>query len=296
MFFFFINVIKPSPGFVYFPVTALMPKQKNSYRQPPRSYKSAADASSDMQKHNNANSASLGGNWLFGYHPVTAALKNPARSLKRLLVTKETAAELNNEKLLPDAFETVARSDLDRILPKGAVHQGIAALFSALPDIGIEDIDFPQKAVVVILDQVTDPHNVGAVLRSAAAFDASAVILTDRNAPEATGTLAKSASGTLELVPLIAVSNLTRAMKTLKELGFWCVGLDGRAPSTLRETSLPDKIALVMGSEGFGLRRLTAENCDYTVKLPISERVESLNVSNAAAIALYEMSLRKNIK
>ena len=269
MFFFFINVIKPFPGFVYFPVTALMPKQKNSYRQPPRSYKSAADASSDMQKHNNnvnnVNSASLSGNWLFGYHPVTAALKNPARSLKRLLVTKETAAELNNEKLLPDAFETVARSDLDRILPKGAVHQGIAALFSALLDIGIEDIDFPQKAVVVILDQVTDPHNVGAVLRSAAAFDASAVILTDRNAPEATGTLAKSASGALELVPLITVSNLTRAMKTLKDLGFWCVGLDGRAPSTLRETSLPDKIALVMGSEGFGLRRLTAENCDYTV-------------------------------
>lgn len=149
MFFFFINVIKPFPGFVYFPVTALMPKQKNSYRQPPRSYKSAADASSDMQKHNNnvnnVNSASLSGNWLFGYHPVTAALKNPARSLKRLLVTKETAAELNNEKLLPDAFETVARSDLDRILPKGAVHQGIAALFSALLDIGIEDIDFPQK-------------------------------------------------------------------------------------------------------------------------------------------------------
>lgn len=143
---------------------------------------------------------------------------------------------------------------------------------------------------------MTDPHNVGAVLRSAAAFDASAVILTDRNAPEATGTLAKSASGALELVPLITVSNLTRAMKTLKDLGFWCVGLDGRAPSTLRETSLPDKIALVMGSEGFGLRRLTAENCDYTVKLPISERVESLNVSNAAAIALYEMSLRKNIK
>ena len=232
--------------------------------------------------------------WLYGYHPVTAALKNPNREPKRLLLTKETAAELERDGSVAGISpETVSRVDLDRILPKGSVHQGIAGLFSALPDTGLEDIDYPEKAVVVILDQVTDPHNVGAVMRSAAAFNASAVVLTDRNAPEATGVLAKSASGALELVPLITVSNLTRALKTLKDIGFWCVGMDGRAPRTLRETDLPDKIALIMGSEGFGLRRLTAENCDYTVKLPISERVESLNVSNAAAIALYELSLRK---
>lgn len=231
--------------------------------------------------------------WLYGYHPVTAALRNPNRKSKRLLLTKETAAELKRDGLLSNlAFETVARPDLERIVPKGAVHQGVAGLFSALPDAGLEDIDYPEKAVVVILDQVTDPHNVGAVMRSAAAFDASAVVLTDRNAPEATGVLAKSASGALELVPLIKVSNLTRALKTLKDLGFWCVGMDGRATQTLREADLPDRIALIMGSEGFGLRRLTAENCDYAVKLPISERVESLNVSNAAAIALYELSLR----
>lgn len=230
--------------------------------------------------------------WLYGCHPVTAALKNPDRKLLKLMATKETAAELAD--ILPEsvAVQTVTRADLDAVLPKGSVHQGIAALFTPLPDKDISEIDFPDNAVVIILDQVTDPHNVGAIMRSAAAFNASAVVITDRNAPEATGTLAKSASGCLELIPLITVSNLTRAIKSLKDAGFWCVGMDGRAKQSLREADLPPKIALIMGSEGFGLRRLTAENCDYTVSLPISERVESLNVSNAAAIALYELSLR----
>ena len=142
------------------------------------------------------------------------------------------------------------------------------------------------------MDQVTDPHNIGAILRSAAAFDADAVITTQKNAPEVTGAMAKSASGALELVPLIFVSNLARTMQTLKDRGYWCVGMDGSAKETLRDAALPRKVALVMGSEGYGLRRLTAQNCDFMVRLPISKQVESLNVSNAAAIALYDLKYK----
>lgn len=233
------------------------------------------------------------GIWLYGYHAVTAALQNPDRTVYRLLLSKETAAELP-KKLLPSGlnYETAGRAEFEQLLPKGAVHQGIAALVSPLPDFYEEDLPEKETSVVVILDQVTDPHNVGAVMRSAAAFDADAVIITERNAPEATGVLAKSASGALELLPLITVSNLARTMQFLKERGYWCVGMDGAAEKTLRDAALPKKIALIMGSEGYGLRRLTMENCDFMVKLPISPRVESLNVSNAAAIALYDLKYK----
>ena len=242
--------------------------------------------------HKNVLSAPKG-LWLYGYHAVTAALQNPDRTVYRLLLSKETAAELP-KKLIPAGlnYETAGRTEFEPLLPKGAVHQGIAALVSPLPDFYEDDLPEKDTSVVVILDQVTDPHNVGAVMRSAAAFDADAVIITERNAPEATGVLAKSASGALELLPLITVSNLARTMDSLKEKGYWCVGMDGAAKKTLRDAALPKKIALVMGSEGYGLRRLTAENCDFMVKLPISPRVESLNVSNAAAIALYDLKYK----
>ena len=141
-----------------------------------------------------------------------------------------------------------------------------------------------------MLDQVTDPHNIGAILRSAAAFEAAAVILPDANAPEESGTLAKSACGGLEIVPLIRVPNLVRAIETLKKVGFWVIGLDGSAKKTMAQDKLPAKTVFILGSEGDGLRRLTAENCDYMLKLPISDKMESLNVSNAAAIALYEFN------
>lgn len=233
------------------------------------------------------------GVWLYGYHAVTAALQNPARTVHHLLLSRETAKELP-EKLIPENVfpESAGRAEFDQLLPAGAVHQGIAAFVSPLPDLYETDIADKTPSVVVILDQVTDPHNVGAVLRSAAAFDVDAVIVTQRNAPEATGALAKSASGALELVPLIYVSNLARTMDSLKERGYWCVGMDGAAKQTLRDAALPRKVALVMGSEGYGLRRLTAQNCDFMVKLPISPRVESLNVSNAAAIALYDLKYK----
>lgn len=233
------------------------------------------------------------GIWLYGYHAVTAALQNPQRKIHRLLLSRETAAELPPE-LLPAGlnYESAGRAEFEQILPAGAVHQGIAALVSPLPAVFEEDLPEKEISVIVILDQVTDPHNVGAVMRSAAAFDADAVIITERNAPEETGVLAKSASGALELLPLISVSNLARTMQTLKDRGYWCVGMDGCAEKTLRDAALPHKVALIMGSEGYGLRRLTAQNCDFMVKLPISPRVESLNVSNAAAIALYDLKYK----
>jgi len=233
------------------------------------------------------------GLWLYGYHAVAAALQNPQREIYRLLLSKETAAELP-QKLIPAGlnYEAAGRTEFEQLLPKGAVHQGIAALVSPLPGFYEEDLPEKKTSVVVILDQVTDPHNVGAVMRSAAAFDADAVIITERHAPEATGTLAKAACGALELLPLITVSNLARTMQTLKERGYWCVGMDGNAEKTLRDAALPRKIALIMGSEGYGLRRLTAQNCDFMVKLPISPKMESLNVSNAAAIALYDLKYK----
>lgn len=249
------------------------------------------DKKNPNQAHKCGNSTAKGV-WLYGYHPVTAALSNPERTVIRLLMTKDTAAELTFSFGKELTYESVTRADLESLLPKGAVHQGIAAFVSTLPEFYVEDLPDKDKSIVVLLDQVTDPHNVGAILRSAAAFDADAVLITERNAPEATGVLAKSASGSLELVPLITVSNLARTMKELKDRGYWCVGMDGSADKTLKEADLPQKVVLVMGSEGYGLRRLTAENCDFIVKLPISKRVESLNVSNAAAIALYDLSQR----
>jgi len=239
---------------------------------------------------------------LWGTHPVLAALANPERHLLRLLATPEAAkthaAELERigrQRRLPP-LESVGRAELDQWLPPGAVHQGIALAADPLPGLGVEDLAYAAKdkdnAVVMVLDQVTDPHNVGAILRSAAAFGALGVVMQDRNAPEETGTLAKSASGALEKLPLVKVTNLARAIETLKESGFWIAGLAGDAPSTLAEAKLSGKIALVMGSEGEGLRRLTREHCDYLVKLPQTDLVESLNVSNAAAVALYELMRR----
>jgi 23S rRNA (guanosine2251-2'-O)-methyltransferase len=231
-----------------------------------------------------------------------AALANPARRVSRLLVTSEALkshgealAALSAGRTLP-APETVDRADLDGLLPPGAVHQGLALSVAPLPAFDIQDLieqsEGLAKAVIVCLDQVTDPHNVGAVLRSAAAFGAVGVVVPDRHAPEETGTLAKAASGALERLPLVRVTNLVRALEDLKKGGFWIAGLAGEAETTLAQAKLEGRIALVMGSEGEGLRRLTREHCDYLVKLPQTDLVESLNVSNAAAVALYELVRR----
>ena len=177
------------------------------------------------------------------------------------------------------------------MLIRGAVHQGIALQADPLPEPSLDEIahDAPANAVIVVLDQVTDPHNVGAILRSADAFGALAVVSTDRHSPDQGATLAKSASGATERVPFIRVVNLARALEELKRLEFWCLGLDASGTQTLAQAKSPHRIALVLGAEGQGLRRLTAEKCDVLVRLPMTGAMPSLNVSNAAAIALYEL-------
>ncbi len=235
-----------------------------------------------------APSSRLPGLWLYGTHAVTAALENPARTIHQLVMTAETAKTWKGA-----GFETVERKDLDRWLPAGAVHQGIAVRVEPLPALELEMLarTAPETgpALMVMLDQVTDPRNVGAILRSAAAFGALAVIVPDRHGPEETGTLAKAASGALERIPLVRVTNVARTLETLTKFGFWVVGLAGEASLTLAESGLSGKVVLTLGAEGEGLRRLTREHCDVLVRLPTSEAMESLNVSNAAAIALYEM-------
>ena len=228
--------------------------------------------------------------FLYGRHPVTAALHNPNRKIKELYLTKEAAGEI---KVPADITVHVCpKEQLDSLVGKEAVHQGFVAKCAPLKNKTIEEVieqtRSQKETLVVILDQVSDPHNIGAILRSAGAFQAAAVIVPEAGAPDETGVLAKSSSGVLELVPYVRVANLARAMEALKKNGFWCIGFDGNAPHSVYETKLPSKCALVLGSEGFGLRRLTAQNCDDTVKLPMNPQVESLNVSNACAIALYE--------
>ena len=228
--------------------------------------------------------------WIFGHHAVVAALQNPNRDKLLLKMTKESIlpSELTN----CVTTQIVSRQEIDALAGVGAVHQGLALQVKPLNMPALDEvlINVPSKSVILILDQVTDPHNIGAILRSAAAFNALAVIIPDANAPQESAVLAKSACGALEIVPFIRVTNLVRAMQQLKDAGFWCLGLDGYATEHIGDKKLPQKCAFILGSEGDGMRRLTAENCDYTIKLPISEKMESLNVSNAAAVALYEFN------
>ena len=187
------------------------------------------------------------------------------------------------------------RAAFDRLLPEGAVHQGWALQVEPLDPPDLDDVlraaeMKPGRSLIVMLDQVSDPHNVGAVLRSAAAFGAAAVIVAEHGAPPATATLAKAASGALDIVPLVRVVNLARALDRLKEAGFWSCGLDEAGPTPLSALDLGPRVVLVLGSEGGGLRRLMREHCDYLARLPTRPEMPSLNVSNAAAIALYELS------
>lgn len=234
---------------------------------------------------------------LFGVHAVTAALLNPDRVARRLWATDAGAAAVAETlgrvraagRRAPDV-QIVDRSRLDRLFPAGTVHQGLVLEVEPLSEPDLSDLlaDPDAPSLVVVLDQVTDPHNVGAILRSAAAFGAAAVVVTERHAPEVTGTLAKAASGALEAVPLVRVTNLARALTEMREAGFFCVGLSEHATARLADRALPGRLAIVLGSEGTGIRRLTAERCDALARLPTGGPVASLNVSVAAAVALYE--------
>jgi 23S rRNA (guanosine2251-2'-O)-methyltransferase len=222
---------------------------------------------------------------------VTAALANPRRKVTKAVVT-ERAAEAIGRKLLARAEVEITDGDrVDRLLPAGSVHQGAALQCDPLPPGDLADM-MParqgQRRIVLVLDQISDPHNVGAILRSAAAFGAAAVIVQDRNAPPESGVLAKAASGALDVVPYLQVVNISRTLDHLAERGFWRVALAGDGEQALREAVAAGDIALVLGSEGSGLRRLVREHCDQAAFVPIEAQMESLNVSNAAAIALYE--------
>ena len=223
---------------------------------------------------------------LYGWHTVTAALANPERQIRKLFLTENSARRLADEKIdtrVPP--EIVRPQTIDHRLGPDAVHQGLLAEADPLPSPGIDDL--AQEGIVLVLDQITDPHNVGAILRSAAAFAVKAIVTTARHSPEATGVLAKSASGALEMVPLVTVQNLARALNELNDRGFMTVGLDSEGSEDLGAVVLQEPLALVLGAEGKGLRQLTRETCSVVARLDMPGEIKSLNVSNAAVLALY---------
>lgn len=246
-----------------------------------------------MQGGRGSGRASTGQVRLWGRHAVEAALKNPERSHRKLWATREGIDSLDGE--LPQDFplEYADAADLGRLVPRDAPHQGLVLECAALEDVFLDAVmDGAADRPIVVLDQVTDPHNVGAILRSAAAFNAAAIVTQDRHAPPESGVVAKSASGALEVVPWVRVVNLARALEELAEAGYWRIGLAGEAQATLADALPVGPVALVLGAEGDGMRHNIAGHCDALTRLPISEAMESLNVSNAAAIALYAIATR----
>jgi 23S rRNA (guanosine2251-2'-O)-methyltransferase len=226
---------------------------------------------------------------LYGWHTVKAALENPARKIRKFLATDNAARRLAEEGVAARP-EIVRPSAIDERLAPDALHQGLYLEADPLPSPAIADV--PAHATVLVLDQITDPHNVGAILRTAAAFAVAAVVITARHSPEATGVLAKSASGALEHVSIVTVQNLARAMEELRGRGYRLVGLDSSGESNLGDVPLQPPLALVLGAEGKGLRQLTRANCDAVARLELPGRIKSLNVSNAAALALYIARLK----
>ncbi|MEE4153110.1 MAG: 23S rRNA (guanosine(2251)-2'-O)-methyltransferase RlmB [Erythrobacter sp.] len=237
--------------------------------------------------------ASAGHVRLWGRHPVEAALLNPARQHRKLWATREGIDSLNGE--LPPDFpvEYADVADLARLVAKDAPHQGLVLECEPLEAPFLDEVANGDPArPIVVLDQVTDPHNVGAILRSAAAFGAAAIVTQDRHAPPESGVVAKSASGALEAVPWIRVVNLARALDELAAAGYWRIGLAGEAQATLADALTSGPLALVLGAEGDGMRHNITQHCDALARLPITSAIESLNVSNAAAIALYAAATR----
>jgi 23S rRNA (guanosine2251-2'-O)-methyltransferase len=227
----------------------------------------------------------------WGKHAVAAALDNPGRKVLRAWATRDSADFMSFPKDVAVTLADVA--DLGRLVPHDAPHQGVVIEVESLEEIWLDDIlqSAGERSTLLVLDQVTDPHNVGAILRSAAAFGAAGIVTQDRHSPPESGVVAKSASGALERVPWARVVNLARALEEIGEAEFWRIGLAGDAEISLAEALGPKRVALVLGAEGGGLRPNTREHCDALARLPISDAVESLNVSNAAAIALYAASV-----
>ena len=238
------------------------------------------------QSHGTANRPRL-----WGKHAVAAALDNPERKLLKAWATRDAAAFMQFPKDVP---VTLAEApDLGRLVPHDAPHQGVVIEVEPLEDVWLDELigGSAERAILLVLDQVTDPHNVGAILRSAAAFGAAGIVTQDRHSPPESGVIAKSASGALERVPWTRVVNLARALEDMAEAGFWRIGLAGDAETELRDALGSPRVALVLGAEGAGLRPNTREHCDAIARLPITDAVESLNVSNAAAVALYAANI-----
>lgn len=238
---------------------------------------------------------------LYGRHAVFAAVANPKRQISKLLVTADNAEELRDICIkngrTVSIINVVDRKEIDRVLAVDSVHQGFAAYCRELEECTLDELCFIAKdkesCHILILDQVTDPQNIGAIIRSCVAFDTLALVVQDKNSPIESGAMAKAAAGMIEHLSVVRVTNLSRAIEKLKKVGFWIVGMDGYAEIVIDKMDKNGKIAVVMGSEGKGMRRLIEESCDMTVKLPISPLTESLNVATAAAIALYEIN-KKN--
>ena len=246
-----------------------------------------------MQGGRGSGRASSGQVRLWGRHAVEAALKNPERQHNKLWAVRESLEALDGE--LPEGFpvEYAQAADLARLVTKDTPHQGMVLECAPLEDIHLEEVlSAKDNRPLVILDQVTDPHNVGAILRSAAAFGAAAIVTQDRHAPPESGVVAKSASGALETVPWVRVVNLSRALDEIAEAGYWRIGMAGEAEANFADALPAGPIALVMGAEGEGMRQNIKAHCDSIARLPISSSIESLNVSNAAAIALYAIATR----
>jgi 23S rRNA (guanosine2251-2'-O)-methyltransferase len=229
---------------------------------------------------------------LWGRHVVAAALDNPRRSVVKAWATRDAAQSMQFPKDVAVTLADVA--DLGRLVPGDAPHQGVVVEVEPLEEVWLDELtaEAADEAVLLVLDQVTDPHNVGAILRSAAAFGAIGIVTQDRHSPPESGALAKAASGALETVKWVRTVNLARALEEIAEAGFWRIGLTGDAQMELKEALGPRRVALVLGAEGPGLRPNTREQCDALARLPFTEAVESLNVSNAAAVALYAATVR----
>lgn len=266
----------------------------------------SAKPSTDRPRERTGAQAPADPNLLFGRHAVFAALANARRGIRDILCTEDTAAAIDAEIAgLPEGrravlpLPRVADGDtLAALVGDGAVHQGLVIRGEPLPDTALEEVldAAGPQSLLMVLDQVTDPHNLGAVLRSAAAFGADAVVVQDRHTPQITAVVAKTASGALDVTPLVRVTNLARALRTAQDAGFWCVGLAEEGPDPLHRLDLSGRTALVMGAEGDGLRRLTRETCDQLAHLPTHAPIRSLNVSAAAAIALHHAAVAPSRK
>lgn len=246
----------------------------------------------------NLKNMSKGLNIIYGLHAAQAALENPNRVIKKVIISASVQGKV--KALYDHLFQSqkshkfelieVSHKDLDDFLGADKVHQGIVVLAQGLPSSSLEDILDQDDALIMVLDQAQDPRNIGAVLRSCAAFGAKALIMPEKKSAPNSSTLMKSAAGAFEMVPIIRVANLSRSLEQMKKSGYWLVGLDGQAQDHLSQISVSGKRAIIMGAEGEGLRRLTLEACDFLAKIPMDPQMESLNLSVAASIALYEMS------